>query len=109
MPPSLPQSEGQILTDILRRIQTTTQTTINIPVATSVTTSISVSVPTSAPRIKLSSHILSFPSISRQSSPNSIITITISISSSLCQPRWKPPTIEEFKANIERRRGQEML
>ena len=107
MPPSVPQpqplqSQGQTLVEVLRHANTSS-ITVSVPTSTpatnAVTTSVSVSVPTPTP--------LSSPILSHLSSPVSVtVSITMAPSPPPPQSAWQPPSLEEFLADIERRRSQ---
>ena len=72
------------------------------PATTFITVSIPAPIPaSSAPGIQSFLLILSSPPLTHLLSPKSIITVSISVSSSPGQPRWKSPTLEEFEADIK--------
>jgi hypothetical protein len=118
-PQPLHQSQGQTLAEVLGQVNTSV--TVSIPASTPatapVTTSVSVSIP--APTL------VSSPTPSCLSSPVSV-TVSITLARSPLQssppqspppqspppqslspkPVWQPPSLEEFLADIERRRSQ---
>lgn len=96
------QSSGQTLSEVLQHVNTSVTASIPTPTpaVNPVSTSVSVSVPAPAP--------VSSPIPSHLSSPVSV-TASVAMAPSPQQPAWKPPSLEEFLADVERRRLQPVL
>jgi hypothetical protein len=101
-PPSVPrfqpyyESEGQTLAEALQQVSTSVTVSVptSAPGAGPVTTCISVSIPAPAPLAPL-------PPLC--SSPPVAVAVSVTMAPS---PVWRPPTLEEFLADIEGRRSQ---
>ena len=105
VPPSVPQfqpchqSQGQTLAEALQQVSTSV--TVSIPTSGPdsgpVTTCISVSIPAPAPLP---------PPAFIPSSPPVAVALSVTTAPPLA---WQPPTLEEFIADVESRRGQRVL
>jgi hypothetical protein len=96
------QPDGQTLAEHLQQLSTSVR--LSIPTtagsAQSVTTYVSVSIPAPTP-------ILSpIPLLPRSSPP---VTVALSVTVASPPPPWHPPSLEEFIADVERRRDQPVL
>lgn len=105
MPPSLPEFRpryelpGQTLTEALQQV--TTSVTVSAPTSAasvdSVTTCTSPSIPAPA----------SMPTLTnRRSSPPVAVAVSVTVAP---PPIWQAPSLQEFLADIERRRSQPVL
>ena len=102
VPPTIPrfqpyhESQGQTLAEVLQQVNASVTVSVptSAPGATPVTTCISVSIPAPAPLP---------PPTSLRSSPPVAVAVSVTMAPS---PAWRPPTLEEFLADIEGRRSQ---
>lgn len=105
VPPSIPhfqthhQPYGQTLAEALQQVNASV--TVSIPTSTAsanpVSTCVSVSMP--APAL--------LPTLtSPRSSPPVAVAVSVTVAS---PPAWRPPSLQEFLADIERRRAQPVL
>ena len=114
---ALSQSQAltQSLVNTVQQQVSQTQPLVSVTIPLNTTTplvSVSDNVPavsvSSAPHLQLDSPISSSSTTTvRFSSPESVVTISVSVSPRT--RRWQPPTLEEFEADIERRRSQPVL
>ncbi|XP_014549998.1 hypothetical protein COCVIDRAFT_32171 [Bipolaris victoriae FI3] len=90
---------GQTLVEALQQVSTSVTVSVptSLPGAGPVTTCISVSIPAPAPLPSLTSP---------RSSPPVAVAVSVTMAPS---PVWRPPTLEEFLADIEGRRSQPVL
>lgn len=109
-PSSLPQSTGQTLPEILQSLDTSV--TVTIPESTLATSTVTTSISASIPALAGPDLVASPPS--SQSSIRSTIHVAVTVAQSPPQPpppqrTWRPPSFDEFLADIEDRRHQPIL
>jgi hypothetical protein len=93
------ETQGQTLAEALQQVNTSVTVSVptSAPGAGPVTTCISVSIPALAPLPPLTS---------LRSSPPVAVAVSVTMAPSLA---WRPPTLEEFVADVEGRRSQPVL
>ena len=110
VPPSVPQSPGQTLPEILQSLDTSV--TVTVPASTLATSTVTTSISASIPALADPDLVASPPS--SQSSIRSTIHVAVTVTQSPPQPSppqptWRPPSFDEFLADIEERRHQPIL